>query len=288
MSAGPRRIDAHLHLWDLAVSEYAWLTPELGTLYNSWTPQQAATELQRAGISGAVLVQAEDTRVDTEYLLDVASEQPWVLGVVGWIQLDDPHQAGLDLERWLEHTAFCGARHLINDDPRADFLDLAPVRSSLKELARAGIPFDVHDAWPRHLRQAVQLADELPQLTLVLDHLGKPPHDTDSLHAWQLEMAALAARPNTVVKFSGLHTKTGPVTGEMLRRAWHTALENFGPERIMYGGDWPITVPGGGYQPAWHVSSQLIDELAPAEQANILSGTAARVYDLPGSAPLPL
>ena len=280
MIGGPRRIDSHLHLWDLSVSDYAWLTPELGALFSSWSPQQAAAELAVAGISGAVLVQAEDTRVDTKYLLDVASAHSWVLGVVGWIELDDPHQAERDLEQWQQHAAFCGVRHLINDDPRACFLDLTPVRSSLRKLARSGIPFDVQDAWPRHLSQVERLAGDLPELTIVLDHLGKPPRDDDGLDAWEQGLAALAAHPNAVVKFSGLHSTESPLPEDNLRRVWNVALERFGPDRIMYGGDWPLSVLGGGYQTAWNATVHLIDELTPAEQASILSGTATGVYGL--------
>lgn len=285
MSAEPRRIDAHLHLWDLAVSEYAWLVPEMGVLHADWSPEQAAAELERAGISGAVLVQAEDTRVDTQYLLDVAAAHPWVLGVVGWIQLDDPVAAAQDLDRWLQHPAFCGVRHLINDDPRADFLDRPTVRSSLAEQARRGLPFDVHDAWPRHLGQAERLARDLPELTLVIDHLGKPPRGRDDFDAWRVGLAGVAAHPNTVAKLSGLHVTDAPFTADALRQVWNTALEHFGPERIMYGGDWPLTVPVGGYQPTWQVVSELIGELAPAEQESILSGTATRIYGLPDAKP---
>lgn len=284
MSAAPRRIDAHLHLWDLAVSDYAWLGPELGVLYGDWSPEQAAAELGPAGMSGAVLVQAEDSRVDTEYLLGVAAAHPWVLGVVGWIQLDDPVAATEDLDRWLQDPAFCGVRHLINDDPRADFLDRPTVRSSLTELARRGLPFDVHDAWPRHLGQAERLARDLPELTLVIDHLGKPPLGGD-LDDWRVALAGVAAQPNSVAKLSGLPFTDAAFRADTLRRVWDTALEGFGPGRIMYGGDWPLTVRTGGYQSTWQAVSELIGELTPAEQESILAGTATRVYGLPDAPP---
>lgn len=287
MSAAPRRIDAHLHLWDLAVSDYAWLGPELGVLHASWSPDQAAAELERAGMSGAVLVQAEDSQVDTRYLLDVASAHPWVLGVVGWIRLDDPLAAGRDLDRWQWHPAFCGVRHLVNDDPRADFLDRASVRSSLADLARRGLPFDVHDAWPRHLGQAGRLARGLPDLTLVIDHLGKPPRGRDGMDAWRAGLAEVAVHPNSVAKLSGLHVADAPFTVDALRPVWDTALDLFGPGRLMYGGDWPLTELAGGYQPTWQVMSELIDELSPAERESILSGTATRVYGLPDPPPRP-
>jgi L-fuconolactonase len=272
------RIDAHLHLWDLDVSDYTWLGPQFGQLYASWSPAQAATELAAAGMAGAVLVQAEDSRVDTRFMLDVASAHPWVLGVVGWVQLDDTHAAAQDLDEWQRHPAFCGVRHLLNDDPRADFLDLPAVRASLTELAVRGLPFDVHDAWPRHLGQAERLAGDLPELTLVIDHLAKPPIGLADFDAWRESLARVARHPNTVAKVSALRRPAAPFTADALQEVWHTALDQFGPDRLMYGGDWPMTVPAGGYQPTWQVMSGLIAELSPSEQAAILVGTASRVY----------
>ena len=279
-SATSTQIDAHLHLWDLEISEYAWLGPQFGSLYTSWSPAQAERELEAAGMTGAVLVQAEDSRVDTQFMLDVAGANPWVLGVVGWVQLDNPDEAALDLDRWLEHSAFCGVRHLLNDDPRENFLELPSVRTSLGELARRGLPFDIHDAWPRHLDQAAQLAADLPELRLVIDHLAKPPRGRADFGAWRDTMARVAKYPNTVAKLSALRSPNAPFTIEALREVWDLALVQFGPERLMYGGDWPMTVTEGGYQPTWEVMSHLIGELTQNEQASILGGTAIRTYGL--------
>ncbi len=279
-SASPSlpRIDAHLHLWNRAVSDYAWLTPELGAVYADWSAEQAAAELALAGISGAILVQAEDTLVDTEYLLGVATDNAWVLGVVGWVQLDDPAAAARDLGQWMRHPAFCGVRHLINDDARSDFLDLPAVRMSLRELSRNSIPFEIHDAWPRHLQQAELLAGDLPELTVIIDHLGKPPREGEEFVLWQDALTRLSAHPNTVAKLSGLHDSEGHFSWSHVRRVRDLALQLFGTERLMYGGNWPMTEQHGGYQSSWNTVSGLIDELSETEQMNILGGTAARVY----------
>lgn len=280
MLTAARRIDSHLHVWDLAVSQYDWLTPQHDSLYASWSPAQAECELQAAGFSGAILVQAEDSRRDTRYLLGIAGQNPWVLGVVGWVQLDDPVRAAQDLDEFCRWTAFCGVRHLINDDLRADFLDQKPVRESLALLAGRGLPFDLHDAWPRHLQQAERLAEELPELTLIIDHLGLPPRNNDDIGAWTESMARLAQLPNTVAKISGLGHPGAGVEPEALRLIWNTGLELFGPDRLMYGGNWPITVPTGGYSAHWQAISELIGELDLADQARILSSTAERIYRL--------
>lgn len=273
------RVDAHLHVWDLAVSEYAWLTPDLGALHTSFTPEQAHTELEAAGIGSAVLVQAEDSERDTEHMLAVADRHPWVAGVVGWVQLDDPGRAAEQLDRWQRHPAFCGVRHLVHADNRDDFLALPSVRRSLADVAARGLPLDVPDAWPTHLDGARDLAAALPQLRVVVDHLAKPPTGA-GFEAWARALRDIAARPNTVAKVSGLQTVPG-WNAETVRPAWEVALDCFGPSRLMYGGDWPMTVPTGGYQHAWAVTAQLLDDLAPDERASVLAGTAADVYGLP-------
>jgi L-fuconolactonase len=267
-------VDAHLHIWDLERSEYSWLTPELGPLYATFTPEQARAELDAAGIASAVLVQAEDSERDTDLMLEAAGRHPWIAGVVGWVRLDDP---ALDEAR-LE--PLCGVRHLVHDDPRDDFLARYPVRRSLRLLAERGLPFDVPDAWPRHLAATAALAAAIPELRIVVDHLGKPPFGGDDWARWHATLADVAACPNTVAKVSGLQVPGRPFTVDAVRPAWETALELFGAERLMWGSDWPLTVLTGGYGRAWEVMSALIAELTPDEQARILSGTATSVYGL--------
>ena len=273
-------VDAHLHVWDLARSEYAWLTPELGPLHATFTPEQAHAELRAAGIASAVLVQAEDSERDTELMLEAARRHPWIAGVVGWVQLDDPTVADRQLERWDEEPRLCGVRHLVHDDPRDEFLTLEPVRRSLRRLGERGIPFDVPDAWPRHLGATADLAAALGDLQVVVDHLGKPPYGSADWERWRRTLSEVAAQPNTTAKVSGLQVPGRPFTVAEVRPAWEAALELFGAERLMWGSDWPLTVLVGGYAHAWEVMSSLVAELSPHEQARILSGTATSVYKL--------
>jgi L-fuconolactonase len=271
------KTDSHLHLWDLDRSAYSWITPELGPLHTTITAERARAELDACGVDRAVLVQAEDSAVDTEFLLEVADRCDWVVGVVGWVRLDETTTTEKQLGRWLGHPAFCGVRHLVHDDPRDDFLALPAVRTSLRLLAGIGLPFDVPDAWPRHLAAVADLAHELPELTVVVDHLGKPPTGP-TFGAWRAVLADVAARPNTVAKVSGLQVRGAEFTVDAVRPAWETALELFGPDRLMWGSDWPMTLLTAGYAGTWEVMAALIGELAPAEQELLLSGTAGRVY----------
>jgi L-fuconolactonase len=274
------RVDAHLHLWDREVSEYAWLGPQHGELFASWLPEQVEPELSAAGITGAVLVQAEDSIADTAYLLGVADRFEWAIGVVGWIPFESPVAAGELLDVCADNPALCGVRNLLDDDPHDGILDLPAVRETLADVARRNIAFDVHNAWPRHFGEASRLAADLPELRIVLDHLGKPPRGTESFSSWRDALTELAGHPNVVAKLSGLGVGDQPFSVDALRETWDVALETFGPSRLMYGGDWPITVPAGGYQATFAVLSSLIGELSDTEQADIYAGTAARAYNL--------
>jgi L-fucono-1,5-lactonase len=272
-------VDSHLHIWDLERGDYAWLTPG-HPLHRTFTADQAQAELEAAGIAAAVLVEAEDSERDTELMLEAAEHHPWIAGVVGWVQLDDPAAAERQLGRWTAEPRFRGVRHLVHDDPRDEFLALPAVRRSLRLLAERGIPFDVPDAWPRHLAATADLAAALPDLQVVVDHLGKPPFGGTGWERWRATLAAVAARPNTTAKVSGLQVPGRPFTADAVRPAWDTALELFGPRRLMWGSDWPLTVLVGGYQQAWEVMSSLVAELSPDEQAQLKSSTAASVYKL--------
>jgi len=269
-------VDTHLHLWDLTMSEYSWI-PE-GPLHATYTAKQARSELDAAGIDTAILVQAEDSEADTEFMLGQAAEHDWITGVVGWVRLEDPDTAARQLDRWQEHAEFRGVRHLVHDDPRDDFLELPGVRRSLAMLAGRGLTFDVPDAWPRHLAQIADLAAAVPELTIVVDHLGKPPRDPEAFRRWRTTLRRVAERPNTVAKLSGLQMPGEPFTVEAVRPAVAEALEAFGPRRLMYGGDWPMTVLFGGYGRAWAVLSELVGELPEPERERVLSGTAHQVY----------
>lgn len=276
-----RTVDAHLHLWDPALGIYTWLTPEQGPLHDRFAPDQARQELAAAGVDSAVLVQAADEEKETDSLLAVADMHSWVVGVVGWVDLEDPGHASQVLDQLGAHPAFCGVRQLVHDDPRPDVYALPAVRSTARLLAERGLPIDVPDAFPRDLGAATTLAREVEGLTVVLDHLGKPPRGTEAWHEWARQLAAYGQVPDTVAKVSGLACAGAAFDVVSLRPTFEHALACFGAERLMYGSDWPVIVAGIGYAGTHSVLDALIKELSPSEQDAIRGGTAARVYSLP-------
>ncbi|MBP2412115.1 L-fuconolactonase [Arthrobacter stackebrandtii] len=276
----PARLDSHLHLWELGEGRYSWLQPTHGVLYDSFTAEQAREALSAAGIEQAILVQADDTAEDNEAMLAAADANDWIVGVVGWLPLEDPTASAALLETWGSNPKFRGVRTLIHDDPRANVLDLGPVRSTLALIEKAGLAFDVPNAYPRHLGQTAAIARDFPELTVVVDHLGKPPRAAGdaSMAEWERQLRDVAAVPNTVAKVSGLFEGGVDFSAAALARTWDVALSAFGPERLMFGGDWPVSLLGGTYAETVSVIAGLIGSLSRAEAQAVWAGTARRAY----------
>ncbi|WP_314148532.1 amidohydrolase family protein [uncultured Leifsonia sp.] len=272
-------VDAHLHLWDLDAVAYPWLTDGLAPINRTFGFAEARPQLERAGVDRVVLVQAANSAADSSAMFAVDS--PLVAGVVAWVDLLDPDAAARQLEDWSAHPAFVGVRHLIHDEPDPDWLGRPAVRTSLALLAGRGLAYDVIGVLPRHLEHAVALADALPDLRLVIDHLGTPPVGADGEEPWAGWMRALAERDNVWVKLSGLTTLGGGADAARLRPYVDRALDAFGPARLLYGGDWPVSTLAGDYAHTHAVARELIAGLSPAEQHDILTASAERAYRLP-------
>jgi len=276
-------IDAHQHFWNPARVAYSWLGPEYGPIYRAIEVDELLPLLAATGVTRTVLVQAADNDEDTHYMLEVAAEYPEIAAVVGWVPLDDPAGVAERLPGLRANPKFAGIRNLIHTQPDPDWLLQPSVGESLGILASAGVPFDVVSVIPRHLEHVPGLADRHPDLHLVIDHLSKPPIKVGDDEPWRSLIAAAAERPNVYAKLSGLYPAVGDFaawTADDVRPYLHTALELFGAERLMFGGDWPISVLAGGYVRVWEQLSILFAELSSTERESILCGTAAAFYGI--------
>jgi L-fuconolactonase len=274
--AGPR-MDAHLHIWERTASDYAWLGAG-DELFADFPAASAALELAASGIGHAIVVQADDTARDTRYLLDVATDNSWVAGIVGWVPLADPARAIGQLDELGAHPALLGIREMVHVRAEREYFARRDVRESLAEIALRKLTFDVPDAWPNHLHAVPALADALPELTIMVDHLGKPPLVPGEFAAWRNLMIDCAARPNVATKFSGLSDFTSARGGDATRDLLDFALTTFGSSRVCWGSDWPISAKFGDYASTWSRADGLIGELSESEQADLLFGAAAGAY----------
>lgn len=270
-------VDAHQHFWNVETGGYPWLTPDLGVLYRTYTPDDLVPELAQAGVDATVLVQAANSYADTDAMLAQADAHDFIAGVVGWVPLTAPEEAAEALDRYQKHRKFVGVRHLIHDEPDPDWLLQEPVLESLGILAARNLTFDLVSLLPRHLDHAVTLAERHPALKIVIDHLSKPRIKERGWEPWAAQMAAAAAYPNVYAKVSGLVTEADHAdwTVEDLRPYVEYAVETFGPDRLMIGSDWPVVLQAADYQTAWQVMSAL---LGATDREKVLGGTAGRFY----------
>lgn len=277
-------IDAHQHVWNLEQARYDWLTPQFPSINRTIEFGELAPILDRNHIDRTVLVQAADNSEDTQYMLEVAADHPEISGVVVYAPLDRPEELSARLDQLWPRPEVVGVRNLIHDQPDADWLLRPNVDEGLSILAERGVPFDVVSVLPRHLEHVVTLSARHPTLRMVIDHLSKPPIKGGSDQPWRTLLTEAASNTNVYAKISGLYPAVGAPDDwrvEDLRPHVEFAYEQFGPRRLMYGGDWPVSITAGGYDRVWRALSTLFDELDPPDKKAVLAGTATEFYSLP-------
>jgi L-fuconolactonase len=273
-------LDAHVHLWDLAVRPQPW-TEQFPVLQRSFLLPELAAVLAANGVDAAVVVQAGDTAAETADLLALAAADPVLAGVVGWADLDGPDVAGAlaTMRSAPGGEKLVAVRQHLEAHPDPRYLARPGVRAGLAALGEAGLAYDVVVS-PRQLPLVAETAAVLPGVRFVLDHAGKPPIASGDLRAWQSDLAALAALPNAAVKVSGLVTEadwTSWTAGDVSPVIGHV-LACFGPERTMAGSDWPVCLLAADYGAVKATLAPALAELDEAGGAAILGGTAARWY----------
>jgi L-fuconolactonase len=264
-------VDAHQHFWDPARAHYPWLTDEVAPLRRRFRPEDLEPELRRHGVRGTVLVQARSSLDETRALLETAATTDFVLGVVGWIDLTDPGAARAlaDLSGPL-----VGVRHQVHDEPESSWLLRTDVQRGLAAVADARLVYDLL-VRTAELPAAVETASRHPELSFVLDHVGKPPLRSGELDAWAGLVAPLAELPNVTCKLSGLVTEAEP--GADLAPTLEYALKCFGADRCMFGSDWPVCLLAADYGTVLAVVRDAVPE---GDRDAVLGGTAVRIYGL--------
>ncbi|WP_105969733.1 amidohydrolase family protein [Streptomyces geranii] len=275
-------VDAHHHLWDLSVRDQDWIA-QGSPLRRDFTVADLAPEARAAGVDRTILVQTITVPEETPEFLALAAEHELIAGVVGWTDLTRPDIAD-ELARLRELPGGAhlkGIRHQVQGEPDPEWLLRPDVRRGLAAVAEAGLVYDLV-VLPHQLPACVKAAESLPRLTFVLDHLGKPPIASGALEPWSSDLRALAALPNTVAKLSGLVTEADHATWTTaaLRPYADTALDAFGPARLMFGSDWPVCTLAASYGQVLSLAAELTASLDPGEREEVFAGTATRVYGL--------
>ncbi|MFF9128263.1 amidohydrolase family protein [Streptomyces sp. NPDC014889] len=277
-------IDAHHHVWDLTARPQPWITGEaLAPLARSFSAADLATEARTVGVVGTIVVQTVCVPEETPELLALAASSDLVAGVVGWTDLTAPDVADAiaALRERPGGNRLVGIRHQVQEEPDPNWLLRPDVRRGLTAVAQAGLVYDLV-VKPHQLAAAIDAAARLTGLTFVLDHLGKPPIATGALDPWAAGLHRLAALPNTVCKLSGLVTEAAPGgwRTEDFKPYADTVLDAFGPQRLLFGSDWPVCTLEADYAGVVGIAESLTEALGPREKEAVFRGNAIRVYRL--------
>ncbi|HLF94066.1 MAG TPA: amidohydrolase family protein [Planctomycetota bacterium] len=274
-------IDAHQHFWQRGRFKDGWLDrPEHRPISASFLPADLAPLLRASGVQKSVFVQTQHDLEENRWVLGLAKEHDWIAGVVGWVDLESPRCEDQLLE-FKDHPKFVGVRHIVQDEPDDDFIVRPAVLPGLKVLEKHGVPYDLL-FFVKHLKHAATLAATFPDLRMVIDHLAKPRIKDHAMEGWKEAFVAAARFPNVFCKLSGMVTEADwkGWTPADLRPYVQLALESFGPDRLMFGSDWPVSLLAAPYG---RVVDGLVEALGPitaAERGKIFGGTAARFYGL--------
>ena len=277
------KIDAHQHFWDLSRTEfdYSWTDTDTNRpLNNSFLPETLKPHLEKSGVDKCVFVQTQHNVKENDWALGLAEQHDWIAGVVGWVDLAS-EDCESQLCQFKDHPKFVGIRHVTQDEPNDDFIVQPEVIRGLKVLEQHGVPFDLL-FYVKHLRHAKTLGEMLPDLPMVINHLAKPNIKTGQLENWKEDLVAASQFPNIFCKLSGLITEADwkAWKPQDLKPHVEMALEAFGPERCMYGSDWPVCELAGSYTQAHDALAMLIEGLSDNEKALIWSDTAIKFYGL--------
>jgi L-fuconolactonase len=272
-------IDSHQHFWDPARGDYGWLHPG-SALYRPYRPNDLAPLLEANGIHGSILVQAAATSHETDYLLDLARGTPWILGVIGWIDLA-ARDAPLRIRERASNPLFVGVRPMLQDLAERDWILGTALSPGIEAVQEAGLTFDAL-VQADQLTVIATLADRHPSLSIVLDHAGKPPFAVSSaLASWRREIQSVAKRANVSCKLSGLITELDGIGGdEMVDPCIEMLIDLFGPDRLLWGSDWPVATIAVEYSDWLIRCRSRIERHLPSHHAAIFGGNARRLYRL--------
>lgn len=270
-------IDAHQHFWKVERGDYHWMTADQPVLSRDYGPEDLAHHLQHYATDATILVQAAQTMAETRYLLEVAEHAPMVAGVVGWVELTAP-SAPSDIAELAANPLLVGLRPMVQDLDDDDWLLRRDLRPAIEAMLDHKLVFDAL-VLPRHLPRLAAFLDRYEELPVVLDHAAKPFIRERFLDPWRADIAAIAARPGVLCKVSGLVTEADPDwTVDEIRPYIKHISQVFGPERLMWGSDWPVVERARGYRAWKDAATALLSGFSEDQRASIFGGNATRFY----------
>lgn len=279
-------VDSHQHFWITQREDYGFLQPDAGVLYRNYQPNDLRPVIVNRGIDATIAIQAAQTVEETLWLLDLVRDVKFVLGVVGWLNFLTPEREFLQaLRDFQANKKFVGLRPMLQDIPDDQWILQPQVLANLQIVADEGLPFDIL-VYPRHLPFVLEAIDRMPHLRAVVDHLAKPPIRIGELEPWASNVAALSCYPDIWCKISGMVTEANWSdwkVSDFVPYVRHV-LDAFGPERVMFGSDWPVCLQAATYDQVYQLAEATIPKETLSRYRDAIFGeNALRFYRLNGS-----
>jgi len=272
-------IDAHQHFWTYNQREFGWIDEPMASIRRDFLPADLKPELEKNGFHGSVLVQVRQSLEETRWMLELAKENPFILGVIGWVDLRSS-RLRTELESFARNPKLVGIRHIVQSEPD-DFLLRPDFLRGISLLEEFDLAYDIL-IYTQHLPIAAEFVERFPRQRFVLDHLAKPPIKSGAVDLWARGLRNIAAFPNVSAKVSGLVTEADWQSWkpEDIRPYLDVAFECFGPRRLMIGSDWPVCTVAASYAQVVNLVEDYVSSYAAEERDAVLGGNAAKFWRL--------
>jgi L-fuconolactonase len=273
------KIDSHHHLWAINDTDYVWMSEAHAAIRRDFLATDLDAVLDESGIDGSVAVQARQMTGETKFLLDIADANPRIKAVVGWVPLCE-NGGEPWLEKFAAHSKLRGVRHVVHDEPDDQFILRPDFNQGIRNLAKYGLLYDILIFW-KHLPQTIEFVDLHPDQPFVVDHIAKPRIAAGNFDAeWAAGIRELAKRDHVSCKVSGMLTEVRGETWnpDLLRPYFETVYEAFGPQRVMFGSDWPVCLLRASHAEWTRTCGDLTNSLAPENQSAFWGDNARRIY----------
>lgn len=277
------KVDAHQHFWQYNTADYGWIGDNMQVLKRDYLPADLLSELKKVGFDGCIAVQARQTLDETEWLLKLASENTFIQGIVGWVDLCSENIEA-QLQNYSKHPKLVGVRHVVHDEPDDNFMARPSFRNGISLLEKYNLTYDLL-LFPKHLPLATELVKAFPRQKFVLDHIAKPDIKRQLKEPWASNIKQLAQLPNVYCKLSGMVTEADWNGWKKDDFSFYldTVLESFGSNRVMIGSDWPVCKVAGNYPDVFSIVIDYMETRHKEALPKVLGTNCMNFYNLDNS-----
>ncbi|MEM8847849.1 MAG: amidohydrolase family protein [Bacteroidota bacterium] len=272
-------IDSHQHFWEYKPSKDSWIDESMNAIRKDFLPKDLKDTYVRHNIDGCIAVQAEQSEEENQLLLDLAHKNPFIRGVVGWLDLC-AYDINEKLAKFSSYPLFKGVRHILQSEQKG-FTERKQFQNGIAKLGQFNLTYDIL-VYPNQLEESLALVQKFPNQPFVLDHMGKPDIKSGKIEDWKKKVELLAECKNVFCKLSGMVTEADWYNWSFqdLKPYVDVIFDSFGTDRILFGSDWPVCLLAAEYEEVFEVTQKFIKSLSDVEQALIMGGNAAKVYKL--------